>query len=148
MVPDRIEREVVIEAPVERVWQVLTQPEHVGTWFGDAGAKIDLRPGGAMTISWAEHGTVRARVAKVEPHSAFAFRWADKMDAEPTDDHSTLVEFDLAAEGDGTRLRVVETGFSTLAIPEAERRAKFDGNTDGWRIELDALKEYAARVAA
>jgi uncharacterized protein YndB with AHSA1/START domain len=148
MVPDRIEREVVIEAPMERVWQVLTQPEHVGTWFGDAGAEVELRPGGAMTISWAEHGTVHARVAKVEPHSAFAFRWADKIDAEPTDGHSTLVEFNLAPDGDSTRLRVVETGFSTLAVPEAERRTRFDGNTEGWRIELADLEEYVARVAA
>ena len=46
MVPEQIEREVLIAAPIERVWAVVTQPEHVGTWFGDAGAEIDLRPGG------------------------------------------------------------------------------------------------------
>ena len=34
MKPDRIERDIVIAAPIERVWKVLTAPEHVGVWFG------------------------------------------------------------------------------------------------------------------
>ena len=46
MTQDSIEREVTIEAPVERVWSVITEAEHVGRWFGDAGAEVDLRPGG------------------------------------------------------------------------------------------------------
>ena len=49
MVPDQIERETVIAAPVERVWALLTEAEHLGRWFGDAGAEIDLRPGGAWS---------------------------------------------------------------------------------------------------
>jgi uncharacterized protein YndB with AHSA1/START domain len=54
---DRIERKALINAPQERVWELLTEAEHLGRWFGDAGAEIDLRPGGAMTLSWEEHGT-------------------------------------------------------------------------------------------
>ena len=80
MVPDRIERETVINAPVERVWELITEPEHVGRWFGDAGAAIDLRPGGEMVIRWTEHGTSHARVVAVEPHSRFSYRWAPFRD--------------------------------------------------------------------
>jgi uncharacterized protein YndB with AHSA1/START domain len=69
-IPDRIEREVRIDAPIERVWALVTEAEHFGGWFADSGAEIDLRPGGAMTLSWEEHGTVRARVRVVE--SGFA----------------------------------------------------------------------------
>src|SRR5688572_2606278 len=66
MVPDRIEREISIDAPVDRVWDVITQAEHIGRWFGDAGAQIDLRPGGRFTCTWAEHGTVHAIVERVD----------------------------------------------------------------------------------
>ncbi len=38
MVTDSIEREVAIAAPVDRVWALLTQAEHLALWFGDAGA--------------------------------------------------------------------------------------------------------------
>ncbi len=62
MVPDRIERDVVIQAPVERVWAVLTQAQHVATWFAFAGAEVDLRPGGSIVMRWEEHGTFYARV--------------------------------------------------------------------------------------
>jgi hypothetical protein len=36
--PERFQREIAIAAPPERVWEVLTQAEHLGAWFGDAGA--------------------------------------------------------------------------------------------------------------
>ena len=72
MVPDVIERDTVIDAPVERVWELITEPEHVGRWFGDAGAEIDLRPGGEMVIRWADHGTAHGHVVSVEPHTRFS----------------------------------------------------------------------------
>jgi uncharacterized protein YndB with AHSA1/START domain len=149
VVPDQIERETVINAPVERVWTLITEAEHIGRWFGDAGAEIDLRPGGAMAVRWAESGTNRGRVVAVEPHTRFSYRWAPFVNpggAEPVEGNSTLVEFTLAPEGDGTRLRVVESGFASLAASEEQRAENHAGNTDGWRRELDELREYAEKA--
>src|SRR5918999_5974720 len=98
----QIERETVIAAPVERVWQLLTEAEHIGSWFSDAGAEVDLRPGGAMVLRWAEHGTARARIVDVEPPRRFSYRWAairEQWGEEPDARNSTLVEFTLAPEG-------------------------------------------------
>ena len=151
MVADHIERETVINAPVERVWELITEPEHVGRWFGDAGAEIDLRPGGLMMLRWTKHGEVRALVEDVEPPRRFAYRWAPFKDPggeQPVEGNSTLVEFTLAPEGDGTRLRVVESGFASLATSEEQIAENHAGNTGGWRQELDELREYAAKVAA
>jgi uncharacterized protein YndB with AHSA1/START domain len=150
VVPDQIERETLIAAPVERVWALITEAEHVGRWFGNAGAEIDLRPGGAMAVRWADSGTKRARVVVVEPHSRFSYRWAPYDDPggdEPVEGNSTLVEFTLAPEGDGTRLRVVESGFASLATSEQQQAENHAGNTDGWRRELDELVGYAQKVA-
>ena len=151
MVPDQIERDIIINAPVERVWKLITEPEHVGRWFGDAGASIDLRPGGEMIIRWSEHGTNHARVVAVEPHTRFSYRWAPFQDPggdEPGEGNSTLVEFTLVSEGDGTRLRVVESGFASLATSDDQRAQNHAGNTGGWRSELDELRDYAGKVAA
>ena len=150
MTPDSIERETTIEAPVERVWELLTQAAHVGRWFGDAGAEIDLREGGEMVVLWREHGSVRARIETVEPHTRFAYRWAPYKDPggdEPAEGNSTLVEFTLAPDGDGTRLRVVETGFAALATSEEQRAHNLEANTEGWAAELGELAEYAGKVA-
>ena len=150
MVPDQIERETVINAPVERVWALITEAEHLGRWFGNAGAEIDLRPGGAMVLRWAPDRANRGRVIAVEPPTRFSYRWApfdDPGGEEPDEGNSTLVEFTLQPEGGGTRLRVVETGFASLATSDEQRARNVDGNTDGWERETRELREYAEKVA-
>lgn len=147
-IPDSIEREVLIAAPIERVWATITQAEHVGAWFGDAGAEIDLRPGGEILIRWAQWGTGYGFVERVEPPHVFAFRGALLGHTEVRADNSTVVEFTLAPEGDGTRLRVVETGFRALAVPADEAAKQAEGNVEGWRIKTAELAEYVAGVAA
>jgi uncharacterized protein YndB with AHSA1/START domain len=144
MVPERIEREILIDAPLEPVWAIVTEPEHVGTWFSNS-AEIELRPGGKATLTWEEHGSTHARVEKVEPPHLFSFRWARPTGAEPHEGNSTLVEFNLSEEGDGTRLWVVESGFPALDGSEEEKTRYVDGNTEGWTLELAELRDYVAQ---
>lgn len=147
---DRIEREVLVDASLERVWSLMTEPEHLGSWFADAGAEIDLRPGGDLTLRWAKYGAVRGRVERVEEPHAFAFRWETGGTGgdELTPENSTRVEFSLSGSGDGTLVRVVETGFESLALDDEKRHARFADNTEGWRQELGHLVEHSAKVAA
>ena len=122
MVPERIEREVVIEAPVEVVWAVVTEPEHVGQLVqrlrrDRPAARRRSRPhlGGVRhPLCAGSRGSSRrtsspsAGRAGTTPH--------------PREGNSTLVEFTLSAEGEGTRLRVVESGF-----PRARRHGRGEG---------------------
>jgi uncharacterized protein YndB with AHSA1/START domain len=146
MTSDRIEREISIAAPPERVWAVLTEPEHVGVWFGQGEpTQVDLRPGGIMVLDHGEYGVFPTRVEKVDPPHYFAYRWASGHPGEvATDTNSTLVEFTLAPEGSGTRLTVAESGFATLEIP-ADRvdTAGYDSHSNGWSVKLDDLRKYA-----
>ena len=149
MVPERIEREIVIKAPREIVWSVITEPEHVGRWFSDSAA-IDLRPGGELILTWDEHGPVYWRVERIDPPRFVSFHWLrgghDPGDLELSEGNSTLVEFTLEEEGEGTRLRVVESGFDTLFADAAKQEERAEGNRKGWGSELDELREYAERV--
>jgi uncharacterized protein YndB with AHSA1/START domain len=142
MARDRIEREIVIEAPRERVWAVLTQPEHVAQWFGDS-AEIDLRPGGKAAFGWTEHGRHEAIIERADPPDFFSYRWAREAGTAVSPGAATLVEFTLSDHGSGTLLRVVETGFDSLSAPEEERTKASEQNTEGWTSELAELKEYA-----
>lgn len=147
---DRIERDVVIDAPVERVWDLITTAEHLGTWFGDAGAEIDLQPGGELRLRWEKHGEAVGRVETVAAPTTFAFRWLlpEHATAAATPETSTLVEFTLAPAGGGTRLSVVETGFSGLAISDAARAQRLASNTEGWTKKVVELAEHAEQVRA
>ena len=147
VVPDSIAREIVIDAPPERVWAIVTEAQHMAGWFSDE-VEIDLRPGGAMLLTWYRHGSYQGRVDTVDPPRTFAFRWLRREDNEPVEGASTLVVITLTPAGAGTRLRVVESGFSDLAWPEHERARYADENAKGWIVELDELRTYAAQVTA
>ena len=141
MVPERIEREILIDAPLEVVWAVVTEPEHVSRWFGDS-ADIDLRPGGKAIFTWREHGTVHGRVETVRRPHFFSFRWIRGSETEPREGNSTLVEFSLSPEDGRTRLRVVESGFPALDASDADKTTDADEHRQGWLRELDELRDY------
>lgn len=147
MAQDRIDREILIEAPRERVWSVLTEAKHVAEWFGDS-AEIDLTPGGQASFGWSQHGRHQAVVVRVDPPSFFSYRWARKTDVPPEAGEATLVEFTLIEDGAATLLRVVETGFASLNATEEERAQSAQENTKGWTSELGELKEYAEQHPA
>ena len=148
MVPEQITREVTIAAPVARVWSALTEAEHLGSWFADAGAEVDLRAGGTATLRWQEHGAVQLAIQEVAPQRFFSYRWLHAADQEPRPDNSTLVEFTLTPQGEATRLRVVESGFRNLSIPAEQQRRRVEENTQGWQEELEELRLYAQQLAA
>ena len=143
VVPERIEREILIEAPIDVVWAVLTEPEHVAGWFSDS-VEIDLRPGGEATFDWREHGPARAWVERVEPPRNFAFRWVRAVGEEQRQDNSTLVEF--------TSPQRVITHACESSRPVS--RARLVGGQEGevrgrehqgWQLELDELLEYISK---
>jgi hypothetical protein len=69
----------------------------------------------------------------------FAFTW--HIHGLPDDDpRRTYVEFTLEPAGEGTRLRVVETGFAQL--PGDAYRTGYDAHTEGWASELGELVDY------
>ncbi|MFI6704409.1 SRPBCC family protein [Streptomyces sp. NPDC050509] len=143
---DRVEREVSIAAPPERVWAVLTEPEHVGSWFGQGEpTAVDLRPGGIMFLDHGQYGQFRTTIVKVDPPHHFSYRWASAYPGEVAEEgNSTLVEFTLTPEGEGTRLRVVESGFADIVIPEERRDvASKESHTEGWTDMVGAIRDYA-----
>jgi uncharacterized protein YndB with AHSA1/START domain len=144
MIPDRLEREILIEAPMKVVWAAVTEPEHLSSWFGDS-AEIELRPGGRLVLTWEKYGPVHGRVERVEPPQLFSFRWMRGAEAEAREHNSTLVEFSLREEGDATRLTVVESGFRGLSGSEKEKEEDVESHRGGWELELDELRDYVHR---
>jgi uncharacterized protein YndB with AHSA1/START domain len=148
MIPSAIEREVLIEAPVQTVWGVVTEPAQLASWFADV-AEIDLRPGGEGMLTFDDRATsqrvtIRLRVETVEPPHTFAFRWDYPEGAVPDGGNSLRVEFTLTAEGDHTRLRVTESGFPQLQRPDEEKTTYVDTHSKGWDTHLASLADYVA----
>src|SRR6478609_8243097 len=132
MSEDRIERETLIAAPLERVWSLVTEP---GFWVADqASPPGTVAEEGESTVAKNSHyGDFPVRVERVEPPTYVAYRWASAFPGnELRDDNSTLIEFTLADVAGKTRLRVVESGFGSLAGGDELRRKALEDNTGGW----------------
>ena len=146
MIPTAIQREILIEAPVQTVWGVVTEPAQLASWFVDA-AELDLRPGGEGVLVFDDRAsnqkaTVRLRVETIEPPHTFAFRWDYPAGAQPDESNSLLVEFSLADEGGHTRLRVSESGFPGLDRPDEDKASYVDMHSKGWDAHLASLADY------
>ncbi len=101
-----IEREVLIEAPVQVVWRTVTEPDQMSLWFADR-VELAIEPGAHGYMGFGDQGGPVV-VETVEPPTRFSFRWNHPRGEEPVTGNSMLVEFTLTPEGDDrTRLRVV-----------------------------------------
>src|SRR5205814_9108035 len=114
--PDRIERTVEIAQPPAKVWAALTTAEGLGTWFGDKGATIDLRPGGSAQMTWTGGHQADMRIERVEEPTAFGFT-CHILGLPAHDPRRTYVAFTPGPVAAGTRLTVAESGSAPL--PEA-----------------------------
>ena len=149
MPADRIEREIDIEAPIEVVWAVITEPEHITGWFTDS-VELDVRPGGEGRFGWDVKATNRKHVAnlrveRLDPPHYFAFRWNYPDGADPSETNAPLVEFSLEARGDATRLRLVESGLEQIVRSDEEKETYFTEHSSGWAQIVERLRDYAPK---
>ena len=81
----------------------------------------------------------------MEPPRLLAFTWHPYA-VDPAVDYSketpTLVEFRLAAVGDGTRLTITESGFG--AVPAHRRDEAMRMNDGGWTAQAENIRAHVA----
>lgn len=141
-VPDSIRKELTLSAPRHRVWQALTDPEQLVRWFPTHSAGVDLRPGGRVGFAW-QDSRDEGVIDEVSPNERLVFRWRVEGSERPYT--RVTVTLDDVADG-GTRLVLVEDGFSALA--DDERGEIVAGNDRGWGEELEELAAFVESQAA
>jgi uncharacterized protein YndB with AHSA1/START domain len=159
MSSDRIEKEVLLKAPLARVWRAISDADEFGQWFG---VRFDgpFVPGTAVTgvitptavddeIADAQRpyaGTADTwQIVDVQPQRRLAFRWHPygvDDDVDHSKEPTTLVEFTLQDRADGVLLRIVESGFD--AIPAERRASAFEANSEGWAAQTRLVSKYLA----
>lgn len=154
---DRIEKQVFLRAPQERVWRAISNATEFGRWFG---MELDgeFHPGARMTgrikPTVADAGIAKMQekyagtplafyVERVEPMSVFSYRWhpfAIDQSVDYSNEPTTLVTFTLKPVDGGTELSVVESGFDS--IPVARRADAFEANEEGWAMQMELVEKY------
>jgi len=138
----RIEREIVIDAPIEVVWRTITEPDQISQWFADK-VELEIEPGAHGYLRFGDQGGPVV-VEVVDRPTRFSFRWNHPAGEEPAAGNSLLVEFNLASAGEQTRVRVVEAGLDLLAWSTADKQRYADEHEAGWGDILDRLSRLLA----
>jgi uncharacterized protein YndB with AHSA1/START domain len=139
---DRIEQQVTINASLDRVWALVSEP---GWWVpAKVVPPIDHTPGHQVVRESEKWGRFPVEVVRVKPKSYAAFRWASQFPGnELNDGNTTLVEFSVEPIDGAVRVTVTESGFTKLNAPDSVREDAWKSNTSGWQQELDGLKARA-----
>jgi uncharacterized protein YndB with AHSA1/START domain len=156
---DRIEKKILLRAPIERVWRAISEAKEFGSWFGVA-LESDFVPGtrvaGTIAPTKVDPQVAKMQepyvgapfefhVERIEPMRLFSFRW-HPFALDPAIDYSeepmTLVAFELEEVPGGTMLTITESGFDRISV---ERRAKaFEANEGGWAAQAGLIEKYLA----
>lgn len=154
---DRIQKTIVLKAPLERVWRAIIDSRRFGQWFGveiDGPFVAGQPASGRIAPTMVDSDVARLQqpyaglpwrvlVERIEPMTLFAFRWrphALDLDHDHADEPMTLVTFELTQVEDGVRLTITESGFDQ--IPPERRAQAMEGNDAGWAHQTRLIARY------
>jgi uncharacterized protein YndB with AHSA1/START domain len=154
---DRIEKKILLRAPLKRVWRAVSDSTEFGEWFG---IRFDgpFTPGanlrGTIVGTTVDPEVAKAQkayegkvcdivVERMDAERLFSFRWHPHA-VDPSVDYAaeptTLVAFELQETADGVMLTVTESGFDR--IPLARRAQAFSANDAGWGMVVKLIAGY------
>jgi len=125
--------EVWVESPPVRVWRALTEGPELERWF-PMHARVEPGEGGSLWMSWGNEFSEAMPIDVWDPPRHLRTSW-------PWGNQAVVTDYWLEAEGGGTRVRVVTSGFSM----DATWDDWVEGTRRGWAYELFALKHYLER---
>jgi uncharacterized protein YndB with AHSA1/START domain len=123
-----VERAIVLDADPRQVWEAITDESLLREWLAEY-VELEPREGGEVRCRYEDGEERRGEVELVEEAERLAFRW-HRDGAGPS-----RVEFLVDAVADGTRLRVIETSFSSSTVLAA-----------GWSARLSSLRLVLGRL--
>ena len=133
-----VERSIWINAPRERVWDAITNPEQIAQWFVPnlPGAKMKRDEVGKVTIYLGEMGVDFIILDIVDSPRQAVFR--------SLPDRLIATAYTLDEEKMGTRVTITMTGFD--ALPADARQDRLDQSGAGWHKALENLKAFVDGV--
>jgi uncharacterized protein YndB with AHSA1/START domain len=144
-----LEREIHIDASPDIVFEVVSRPEHLREWWPD---DTDIEPfagaSGHVVFRNAQNGdkVVPITVLEVDPPKRFAFRWDYEEGETPVKGNSMQVVFELEPAGDGTLVRLTETGFRERGWEAAVLEEAYRDHSSGWDYFMPRLGSYVERT--
>jgi uncharacterized protein YndB with AHSA1/START domain len=133
----KAEAEVAIRiaAKPETVFDFFTDPEKMIQWMGRS-AELEPSPGGRFHVDINGESIASGVYVELDPPRKVVFTWGWEGEDSVTLPGSSTVEILLAADGDGTRLRLIHRD-----LPDAESAER---HSHGWEHYAERLSVAAS----
>ncbi|MBU1376669.1 MAG: SRPBCC domain-containing protein [Alphaproteobacteria bacterium] len=134
-------RTVVVERdiphPPEKLWRALTQPHLIEEWL----MKNDFAPvvGHRFNLRGDWGGVLDCEVLAIQPFTTLSYSWNFDHD-DPAYALRSVVTFTLTPTGDGTHLRMEQSGF------RPGQKQAYGGAFAGWRQFFANLEQVLGRA--
>jgi uncharacterized protein YndB with AHSA1/START domain len=120
----------------EKVWRALTDPVLLTEWLLPV-VELTLEPGAAFTFRTQPYpgwdGIVNCRILEIEANRKLSYTWSVPF-------LDTVVTFTLTPTTTGTRLSLVQSGFTP------DQRRESGGARYGWKLMGGKLVDLLARI--
>jgi uncharacterized protein YndB with AHSA1/START domain len=144
LAPGSVIIERLLEAPPEKVWRAITEPEQMRQWFFPTIREFKAEVGFETEAEAGCDGKVHRhlwKVTEVVSGKRIAYGWTY-----PDVPGASVVTWELFAEGGKTRLRLSHTGLDTFDAEKNPRVAR--GNfLGGWSHFAGKLREFVEKAA-
>ena len=126
-----IEKKLTVNAPVNRVWEALTDPIEVQKWMMmstnfEPTAGKDFTFQAESSEEW--DGVFKCSVKEVVENKKLSYTWDTAFI-----NAATLVEFELTENGDKTELSLIHSGWDKMVANQEETRKS---HSDGWDLRF------------
>jgi uncharacterized protein YndB with AHSA1/START domain len=123
--------------PPAKVWRALTDPGLLAEWLLPV-IDLKLEPGAAFTFKAQPYpgwdGTVNCRILEIDAEKKISYAWTVPF-------LDTVVTFTLTPTPSGTRLSLVQSGFTS------DQKREFGGARYGWKMMGGKLVDLLGRMA-
>ncbi|MGY2874818.1 uncharacterized protein YndB with AHSA1/START domain [Marmoricola sp. URHA0025 HA25] len=148
----KLERQIHVDASPEVVFDVVSSPEHLKEWWPDDAA-VEATAGATGRLVFQRPAPEEAMVVPITvvdavPPRLFSFRWVYEDGQVPGPSNSLLVTFELEPSGEGTRVRMTESGFRERGWEVAVLEEAYQEHVEGWDHFIPRLGAYVARLVA
>ena len=133
---ESISFELDLPHPPEKVWRALTDPALLAEWLLPA-IGLELEPGAEFMFKTQPYpgwdGTVNCRFIEIEPQRKLSYTWTVPF-------LDTVVTFTLTPSALGTRLSLVQSGFTS------DQKRESGGARYGWKMMGGKLVDLLGRM--
>lgn len=127
---------ITLNAPSQRVWDALTNPEIIKQYFFGTYASSDWKEGSSITFEGEWEGKKykdKGTILKVEPGKLLSYNfWSSMSGIEDKPENYVIITYELSGEDNKTSLTIKQQN-----IPTEEMKEHSEKN---WKQVLEGLK--------